>query len=145
MVGKQPKRNARPGVDEYGRTPLHYACRDGNSALCAELLAAGAIPNVSDDSGWTPLHFAAQAQSAPVTKLLIKASTDLDVRDGNGNTPLWRATMTSRGQGDVICLLRAAGADPCAKNNAGISPVSLARTIANFPLAQFFSDLPSDA
>jgi ankyrin repeat protein len=135
MVGEQPKRNARR-VDEYGRTPLHYACRDGNSALCAELLAAG---------GWTPLHFAAQAQSAPVTKLLIKASTDLDVRDGNGNTPLWRATMTTRGQGDVICLLRAAGADPCAKNNAGISPVSLARTIANFPLAQFFSDLPSDA
>jgi ankyrin repeat protein len=113
--------------------------------LCAELLAAGAVPNVPDDSGWTPLHFAAQAQSAPVTKLLIDASANLDVRDGNGNTPLWRATMTSRGQGEVIGLLRAAGADPCAKNNAGISPVSLARTIANFPLAQFFSDLPSES
>src|SRR3977135_2085431 len=107
MVGKQPKRNARPGVDEYGRTPLHYACRDGNSALCAELLAAGAVSNVHDHRGRSAPHLPAQAQSAQITKLLINASADLDVGDGNGNTPLWRATMTSRGQGEVIGLLRA--------------------------------------
>jgi hypothetical protein len=52
--------------------------------------------------------------------------------------------MTSRGLGEVIVLLRAAGADPYAKNNSGNSPISVARSIANFPVAQFFSDLPAD-
>jgi uncharacterized protein len=145
MVGKQPKRKARPGVDEYGRTPLHYACNDGNPILCAELLAAGALPNSRDDNGWVPLHFAAQAQSASVTSLLLNAGAETEVRDAYGNTPLWRATMTSRGQGEVIALLRAAGADPYAKNNAGVSPISVARSTSNFPVAQFFSDLPADA
>jgi uncharacterized protein len=144
MVGKQPKRKARPGVDEYGRTPLHYACNDGNTVLCAELLAAGALPNAHDDNGWVPLHFAAQAQSASVTSLLLHAGAKTEVRDGYGNTPLWRATMTSRGQGEVIALLRAAGADPYAKNNAGVSPINVARSTTNFSLAQFFSDLPAD-
>jgi ankyrin repeat protein len=145
MVGKQPKKKARPGVDEYGRTPLHYACNDGNTALCAELLAAGASPSPRDDNGWVPLHFAAQAQSASVTSLLLNAGAETDLRDGNGNTPLWRATMSSRGRGEVIALLRAAGADPYAKNITGNSPISVARSIANFPVAQFFSDLPADA
>jgi uncharacterized protein len=141
MVGKQPKRKIRAGVDEYGRTPLHYACNDGNTALCAELLAAGALPNARDDNGWVPLHFAAQAQSVSVTSLLLNAGAEVDVRDSHGNTPLWRATMTSRGQGEVIMLLREAGADPYAKNNTANSPISVARSIANVPIAQFFSDL----
>jgi ankyrin repeat protein len=84
MVGKQPKTKARPGVDEYGRTPLHYACNDGNAALCAELLAAGASANAPDDNGWVPLHFAAQAQSASVTSLLLNAGAETDIRDYHG-------------------------------------------------------------
>jgi hypothetical protein len=145
MVGKQPKRKARPGVDEYGRTPLHYACNNGNTALCAELLAEGAPPNARDDNGWVPLHFAAQAQSASVTSILLNAGAEVDVRDSHGNTPLWRATMTSRGQGEVIKLLRLAGSDPYAKNSTGNSPISVARSIANFPIAQFYSDLPDQS
>ena len=144
MVGKQPKRKARSGVDEYGRTALHYACGDGNTILCAELLAAGALPNSRDDNGWAPLHFAAQAQSASVVSLLLNSGAETEVRDGVGNTPLWRATMSSRGQGEVIALLRAAAANPYAKNDAGVSPISVARSIANFPVAQFFSDLAAD-
>src|SRR6266404_687647 len=73
MSGKTPKRKSRPGIDEYGRTPLHYACSTGNGDLCAELLAAGALPNAQDDNGWAPLHFAAQAQSEQVTSLLLRA------------------------------------------------------------------------
>jgi len=145
MVGKQPKRKSRPGIDEYGRTPLHYACNDRNTALCAELIAGGALPNMRDDNGWVPLHFAAQAQSASVTSLLLNAGAETEVHDNDGNTPLWRATMTSRGQGDVIKLLRVAGADSYAKNDTGSSPISLARSIANFPIAQFYADLPGDA
>jgi hypothetical protein len=50
--------------------------------------------------------------------------------------------MTSRGQGEVTKLLREACADPYAENNTGNSPISVARSIANCPIVQFFSDLP---
>jgi hypothetical protein len=42
---------------------------DGNTALYAELLAAGALPDTRDDEGWVPLQFAAHAQSESVTSL----------------------------------------------------------------------------
>ena len=48
----------------------------------------------------------------------------------------------SRGNGEVIRLLRAAGADPLAKNAHGNSPLNLARTIASYDVRQYFSDLP---
>jgi len=61
MTGKQPKRKPRPGVDEYGRTPLHYAAAEGNAEDVVKYLKAGNNPNLQDDNGWSPLHFAAQA------------------------------------------------------------------------------------
>src|SRR5262245_20346834 len=132
MVRKHPKRRPRPGVDEYGRTALHYAAIEGNSDKSRELLAAGADPNQQDDDGWSPLHFAAQANSAPVVQLLLAAGAAADPRDSWGNTPLIRAVFNSRGDGSVILLLRTAGADPHSLNEHGVSPVSLARTIANY-------------
>jgi ankyrin repeat protein len=140
MVGKQPKRKPRPGVDGYGRTPLHYACGDGDSALCAALLAEGADPNIGDDNGWTPLHFAAQSQNPGVVKLLLDAGAHLETRDSFGNTPLWRATFTAHGRGDVILLLPSAGADVNAQNKYGHSPLSMMKEESTSPTAQFFAD-----
>jgi len=141
VTKKQPKRQVRPGVDNYGRSPLHYAAVEGNDALCRDLLASGADPNVQDDYGWAPLHFAAQARSGSTTTALLAASADPDVRDRHGNTPLFTDVFHSRGDGSVIALLRSAGASPHAYNNHGVSPVSLARTIANTNVARFFEDV----
>jgi hypothetical protein len=63
------------------------------------------------------------------------------MEDSLGNTPLWRATFESRGRGEVIRLLRAAGADPWHANRSGVSPVALARAISNYDVAQFYADL----
>jgi ankyrin repeat protein len=106
------------------------------------LLSSGSDPNAIDDSGWTPLHFAARVSAPEVVKLLLKAGAAVDPRDSSGNTPLWRAVFNSRGEGEVIQLLRAAGADPYIDNNNGVSPLKLARTIANYDLRQHFRDLP---
>jgi len=141
MVRKQPKRTPRPGLDEYGRTPLHYAADRGDHALAGELIAAGADASLADDDGWTPLHFAVQAHSPPLVQLLLQAGAPVDPPDSNGNTPLWRAVMDSQGRGEVIQALRAAGADPHYVNAHGISPVSLARDIGNFDVRRFFADL----
>jgi ankyrin repeat protein len=138
MAGKQPKRKPRPGLDEYGRTPLHQAAAEGNASRTRELLKARADPNTQDDNGWTPLHFAAQAESAAVAELLIAAGGNLEIRDSFGNTVLWRAVFNYRGNGQVITLLRSSRADPCASNHSGVSPVVLARRIANYDVRKFF-------
>lgn len=142
MTRKQPKRNPRPGVDEYGRTPLHYAAADGKVEEVIRLLAAGANPNAQDDNGWSPLHFAAQAVSPGATEALLAAGAQTELKDSFGNTALSKAVFESRGNGSVIQLLRRAGADPHAANSSGVTPLSLARTIANFNVRQFFTDLP---
>jgi ankyrin repeat protein len=141
MTGKQPKRKPREGVDSYGRTPLHYAAADSKQEEVARLLADGANVNAQDDNGWSPLHFAAQALSSECTAELLRAGADHSLQDSFGNTALFRAVFSSRGDGTVIQLLRHAGADPFAMNKHGVSAVSLARTIANHDVAQFFSDL----
>ena len=142
MTKKQPKRKLRPGVDEYGRTDLHYAANDGNIARVRALLDAGADPSAPDDDGWTPLHFAVQSGSVAVCEVLLQAGAGVDPRDSYGNTPLSKAVFRSEGEGEIIQLLRAHGANPVLANHYGVSPVSLARTIANYDVTRFFTDLP---
>lgn len=133
------KRTNSPDPD--GRSDLHYAARDGNLAGVQKLVSAGTDVNLQDKHGWTPLHFAAQALSEEVTIYLLERGAVVDVEDRHGNTPLFRATFASQGDGGVIRALRAAGADPRKKNKSGVSPLKLARTIANYDLAQFYSDI----
>ncbi|MDH5740819.1 MAG: ankyrin repeat domain-containing protein [Nitrospira sp.] len=102
------------------------------------------VSDAPDDNGWTPLHFAAQSNAADTTELLLNAGASVDARDAHGNTPLSTAVFNSRSYGEVIKFLRTHGADPHAKNNHGVSPLSLARTIANFDVRQFFQDLPDE-
>ena len=49
-----------------------------------------------------------------------------------------------RGNGEMIALLRRFGADTSLKIESGVSPVSLARTIGNYNVRQFFADLDRD-
>lgn len=142
MTKKQPKRTERPGVDRLGRTPLHYAANEGRTRDAASLLTERADPNAKDDNGFTPLHFAAQSESLEIAKLLLANGAEVDAGDSNGSSPLLRAVFACSGEGSLIIALRSAGADPLKENNHGVSPLSLARDIANFDVGQFFSDLP---
>jgi ankyrin repeat protein len=128
-----------------GRTELHYAASEGDVAKVEALVAAGSSVTIADDNGWTPLHFAAQANSLPIAKALLAAGAAVDQQDSQGNTPLFRAVFSSRGNGDLIALLRLHGADAYRANAHGQSPLGLARLIANYPVAQFFNDLPQTA
>src|SRR6267142_6172252 len=118
-------------LDEFGRSELHYACRDGDLALAEQLIRKGADVNLADKQGWTPLHFAAQAQSAEVAAALLDAGSQIDSKDVHGNTPLFKAVFECKGSGDIIKLLRTRGADPLCENKHGQTPIGLARLIAN--------------
>jgi len=128
--------------DINGRFPLHYAALEDDVVSATKLLDAGADPNVADGDGFTPLHFAAQARAKRVAQLLLDRGAELDSTNTYGNTPLLVAVFNSGGNGDVIKLFRARGADPFRENNNGQTPIGLARLIANYDVAQFFQDLP---
>ena len=128
-------------LDEFGRSDLHYAARDADLAAIKKLMSSDADVNLQDMKGWTPLHFAAQARSEEVAAFLLAHGASVDLEDVYGNTPLSTATFASRGDGGVIRVLRAAGADPRKKNKSGVSALSLARTIANYDIAQFYDDI----
>jgi ankyrin repeat protein len=93
-------------------------------------------------TGSAPLHFAAQEDAAEACRALLEAGASVDAVNAFGNTPLFPAVFNCRGRGDVIEILRAYGADPTHVNNAGQTPVGLARLIANYDVARFFTDIP---
>ena len=131
-------------LDDEGRSDLHYAACDGDLAAVQKLVSLGAEVNLQDKHGWAPLHFAAQAHSKEVTTYLLAHGASVDLVDGYGNTPLFKATFASRGDGSVIRALRTAGAGPKNKNKSGVSALALARTIANYDIAQFYNDIKDD-
>lgn len=129
-------------LDGEGRSDLHYAARDDDVACATALLADGADANLQDRHGFAPLHLAAQQGSAGVAELLLTNGAAVDAVNKFGNSPLFVAVFNSRGDGRIIELLRTHGADVHLANKSGQNPIKLARLIGNFPVAQFFEDLP---
>ncbi|MBN9258886.1 MULTISPECIES: ankyrin repeat domain-containing protein [unclassified Mesorhizobium] len=124
--------------DTAGRTALINATIDRERVKAQRLLESGADPNAVDKAGWSALHFAAQNCDAELVQLLVRAGAALETQDGNGNSPLWRAVMSYRGGAEAITPLLNAGANPDAANLHGVSPRSLASTVANYDTAKFF-------
>jgi len=131
-------------LDRAGRSPLHHAAADHDLNRVRGLIQQGEDVNLADQEGWTPLHFAAQSYNAEIAQLLLDSGAFVDPRDSHGNTPLFRAVFNSRGRGELIELLRNRGASPISKNESGVSPTRLARTIANYNVAVFFLDVEGD-
>ena len=125
--------------DSGGRSVLSLVVNHGDETLLQWLLAKGPALDQQDRNGWTALHFAAQAYAVDMAALLLAAGTQVDVPDAYGNTALWRAAFESRGQGAMLKLLLAHGANPNQPNHSGMSPRQLAETIANFDVKQFFA------
>jgi ankyrin repeat protein len=118
-------------IDRTGRDHLANAVIDRDMVALKRLLAENCDPNHSDHAGWTPLHFAAQNNDEEAVRMLLKCGASTSVSDEYGNTPLWRAVFSYRGGSECISALLEAGADPDVTNNHGVSPRSLAHTIAN--------------
>lgn len=103
------------------------------------LIEGGADVSAQDSQGETALHFAAREHQLEAANLLLKAGALVDAQDVNGNTPLARAVFASRGRGELIQLLIASGANKENKNNYGMSPLDLAKSIGNYDVLQFIA------
>ncbi|GAA3032301.1 ankyrin repeat domain-containing protein [Actinokineospora globicatena] len=124
-----------------GKGELHQIALKGTAEQAAAVVAAGGDAGLADSHGFTPLHLAAQVRNVAVAEVLLAAGAPVDAVNEYGNTPLFVAVFNSRGHGEAIALLRAHGADPAKVNNAGQTPLGLARLIANYDVRRFFADI----
>ena len=76
----------RPG--SLGATALHTAVWTNHVEMVAELLSAGASPDVRDvESGWTALHKALHLGYLRVATILLEFGASLHVEDTEGRMP----------------------------------------------------------
>jgi len=125
------------------RAPLHYAALHDDPIAVADIIRAGADPNVSDIQGFTPMHLAAQEYALSAARVLVAMGAAIDAENAFGNTPMFVAVFNSKGRGELIELLRENGANPFHMNKSAQTPLGLARLISNYDVARYFSDLPS--
>jgi ankyrin repeat protein len=110
--------------DEYGKTPLHQAARNGQQAVTTLLLEKGAEVNAQDKDGATPLHQAANNGHQAVVALLLEKGTEVNLQGQYGKTPLHLAA--SEGHQEVVTLLLEKGAKVNTKDENGYTPLHLA-------------------
>ena len=87
--------------DEWERTPLMWAAREGHTDCVKYLLQNGAQLDLTDHVGNTALHLAAEGGHLEVLKRLVEAGQDVNQRDGwFKRTPLMRAAV----EGHTDCV-----------------------------------------
>jgi ankyrin repeat protein len=125
--------------DRNERTLLHHAVLLKNEKAVKILLSKKADVNAKDKIEWTPLHYAVQVHDVMIAKNLLDSGADSNQVDLYGNSVLWRAVFESKGRGEMISLLLKYNARPDLENKRGISPIMLAKTIANYDLVKYFN------
>ena len=129
--------NAR--CNAQGMTPLMQAALHNDSVACRLLLNAGADPNLRDVNGMTALNYALIGKDLPTQQLdalrtVLTWGARIDMRctppQGaayKGATPLHHAVLVNS-LNDIWSLLRC-GADTSTKDDAGRTPLDLAREL----------------
>ncbi len=115
-------------LDRWGSTsPLISAVSQGLQPAVELLLAHKADPNVGrTQNGWTPLDEATQHGNKAIAELLIKDGADVNAKaKDSGYTPLHIAVWQN--QQGLAELLLANKADPNVRNNAGQTPLDMAK------------------
>lgn len=80
--------------NEFGETPMHWACEYKQHACLEVLLAHGADVESRDCLGRTPFHYAALAEDLGSMKRLYAHGANASHIDDDGQTVLFRVCMT---------------------------------------------------
>ncbi|XP_029968585.1 ankyrin repeat domain-containing protein 50 isoform X1 [Salarias fasciatus] len=120
------------GCDSDGRTALRAAAWGGHEEIARTLLGYGAQVNKADSKGRTPLIAAAYMGHHEAVEILLDHHAEVDLADGDGRTALSVAALCVptaagvKGFGEVASLLLERGADPCHRDDDGMTPLLLA-------------------
>ncbi len=116
------KQTAADIEDDHGKTPLHYACENGNKFATEELLKKGASWDKFSKEGNLPIHEAAKAGNKDIMNTLLQNSYVPDIStEKEKDTPLHVAAK--HGNIDTITSLCYNGADKDLTNKAGETPL----------------------
>jgi ankyrin repeat protein len=120
------------GVDNDGKTPLHYAVEGSDRAIIVpHLIEKGADPNIGEKGGITPVHVAAALnRDLDILDRLVSAYENVNVNqcDCDGLTALHSAALASNVTAARILLSK--GANPNAALQNGVTPLHLAAKFA---------------
>ncbi|MDR2746626.1 MAG: ankyrin repeat domain-containing protein [Treponema sp.] len=111
-----------------GRTPLHFAAREGHLGLLNFFLDKRAQINIKDASGATALHEAARAGNIEAMELLLSRGADPDAQDAKGNSPL-HLGIPPENHREAIGLLLAYRANSNLRDEHGDSPLHIVITL----------------
>ncbi|KAJ5294888.1 hypothetical protein N7508_009709 [Penicillium antarcticum] len=117
------------GVDELGRTPLHWACASGNWGLAEMLLASRETGKAIEIDavelrGKTALHVATAHDRIDIVLLLLEHGASVNAASDGGWTPLHNAC--DKGCEGIVRILLKAGALVNAQLLNGVTPLHLA-------------------
>lgn len=83
-------------INAGGRTPLHYACEDGEKVMTGLLLEHNVQVDAVDKNGWTALHLASSEGYGDVVQLLLENGADAKMKTSDtGQTALNLAIIAS--------------------------------------------------
>lgn len=105
-------------INPDGKTPLHVAARQGQTAVVKMLLNNGARPEAKDRSGNSPLHEAIIAGRTQIADLLAEAGGEVDT-----NRLLDVVVEEGVGDRDVIEWLARRNADFNHTDEEGLTPL----------------------
>ncbi|EAR84800.2 EF hand protein (macronuclear) [Tetrahymena thermophila SB210] len=77
---------AKQAVDQFNRSPLHVACKEGHTSIVEYLLLQGFSVFARDKSLKTPLHYAAYHGQEYICEQLVKKGAFIDSTDTKGRT-----------------------------------------------------------
>ncbi|CAJ1099326.1 ankyrin repeat RF_0381 isoform X2 [Octopus vulgaris] len=113
-------------INEYGRTPLMFACRVGaNRRIFEILIEAGAELGAKDYRGGTAIHYAVLWDRHQAVEILLSRGCDVNPRDVDGQTPL-HCACSSGCFHTVELLLSHNGIDVNVVDKEGDTPLHVA-------------------
>ncbi|XP_046359210.2 ankyrin-3-like isoform X1 [Haliotis rufescens] len=121
---------------QRNRTPLMYACRNGQFETAKKLVARHANTSVLDETSFSCLHLAAMKGHVPTAEWLLSLNPGIvvDCTNDTGRTPLMFALQN--GHADMVDWLIEHGSDIALKDHSMVSCVHMAVQSGRLPLVE---------